>query len=80
MGKSKPSKAGFYWGKWKIASEGTIEGDLLTPSDEWEVMHVVENCLDESSPEYLMVMVPGVEKAQAVDNFFWGKPLIEVTR
>lgn len=75
-----PDKEGFWWGKWRIAAEGTREGDENTPSDEWEVMHVVRNTLDASDPEHLMVMVPGVEKTQALDSFFWGPgPLQEPT-
>ena len=36
-------------------------------------MHVVVNCLDPKDPEHLMVMVPGVEKWQSLENFFWGQ-------
>lgn len=67
-----PSKEGHYWAKWRIADEGTKEGDEQTPCHEWEVMHVVENCNDETSPEFLKVMVPGVSKWQSIENFFWG--------
>lgn len=71
-GASIPQQAGFYWAKWKIKADGTADEDD-PPGDEWEVMHVVENCVDEADPEYLMVMVPGVEKWQPVENFFWGE-------
>lgn len=67
-----PDREGFYWGKWQIADDGTVEGEELTPAREWEVMHVVENCLDRSDPEFLMVMVPGVERWQSLENFVWG--------
>jgi hypothetical protein len=67
-----PTKPGFYWAKWKIAAEGTKEGDDLTPSDEWEVVQVNLNCLDPDDPEYLSVAVCGVEKTQWLENFFWG--------
>lgn len=67
-----PTKEGFYWAKWKIAEAGTREGDDLTPSDEWEVMHVVENGGDPQDPEYFLVMVPGVEQWQSRENFYWG--------
>ena len=72
-----PEKPGFYWAKWKIASDGTKEGEELTPNDEWEVMHVVENAIDPSHPEYLMVEVPGVEQWQGIENFFWGPGPLE---
>ena len=67
-----PKEAGFYWAKWKIADDGTKEGDELTPSDGWEVVEVFVNCIDETDDEYLMVFVPGVERCQSVQNFFWG--------
>lgn len=67
-----PTAEGFYWGKWRIANEGTKEGDEQTPSDEWEVMHVVENTLDYDDPDHLMVMVPGQASWQSLENFFWG--------
>ena len=73
-----PTEEGFYWAKWKIASEGTREGDDLTPSNEWEVMHVVENSNDPDDTNHLMVMVPGVEKWQPVENFFWAKQINRV--
>jgi hypothetical protein len=67
-----PSKPGFYWAKWKIADDGTREADELTPSDKWEVVEVWENCNDAKSPEYLRVSVPGVERGQSLENFYWG--------
>jgi hypothetical protein len=67
-----PKAAGFYWGKWRIKDEGTVDEDE-SPGDEWEVMHVVVNCIDEDDPEYLMVMVPGVAKWQSIENFVWGE-------
>lgn len=69
---NKPTKEGFFWGKWKIKSPGTADEDDNVCFSEWEVMHVVENSSDETHPEYLMVMVPGVGKWQHIDNFYWG--------
>lgn len=76
-----PRKEGFYWGKWKIKAPGTADEheDIAVP--EWEVMHVVENCNDETDPEWLMVMVPGVGKWQPLENFFWSDlPPLKVPR
>ena len=67
-----PAKPGFYWAKWKIASEGTRDGDELTPSDDWEVVEVFVNCMEPEDPEYLMVNIPGVAQCQPIENFFWG--------
>lgn len=72
MSQNHPTEPGFYWGKWKIADDGTVEGDELTPSDEWEIVQVFRNCLDTSNSEYLRVSVCGVEKSQSLENFFWG--------
>jgi hypothetical protein len=69
-----PRTAGFYWAKWRIKDEGTVD-ENESPGDEWEVMHVVTNCIDEDDPEYLMVMVPGVAKWQSIENFVWGLPV-----
>lgn len=67
-----PTEPGWYWAKWKIAEEGTVEGDELTPSKEWECVQVFENCIDHNVSNWLMVSVCGVDKAQSVENFFWG--------
>lgn len=74
-----PTKEGFYWAKWRIKAAGTADEDD-PPGDEWEVMHVVENCLDEDDPEYLMVMVPGVNKWHPLENFFWGEEVKRAQR
>jgi len=66
-----PTKEGHYWAKWRIAADGTIEGDEITPSDIWEVVQV--NINGGTDPEtYLSVSVPGVEKTQWLDCFVWG--------
>lgn len=70
-----PCAAGFYWGKWRIKAAGTVD-ENETPGNEWEVMHVVVNCIDEDDPEYLMVMVPGVQKWQPLENFVWGQQVV----
>lgn len=70
-GANIPKAPGFYWARWKIKDPGTAEEDD-PPSGEWEVMHVVENCIDPDDDEYLMAMVPGVEKWQSLENFIWG--------
>lgn len=71
-----PTREGFWWAKWRIKAAGSAD-EHESPGDEWEVMHVVENCIDEDDPEHLMVMVPGVARWQPIDHFAWGD---EVTR
>lgn len=68
-----PSKPGFYWAKWKIKDPGTAEENDPPNGDHWEVVDVYVNCINPDDDEYLMAMVPGVEKAQSLENFFWGK-------
>lgn len=72
MSERTPTKPGFYWAIWQKADPGTPEGDEQTPALEWEIVHVVENCLDEDDPEYLMAAVPGQSKWQSLENFTWG--------
>lgn len=67
-----PTRPGYYWAKWKIASPGTLEGDELTPSNTWEVVQVWQNSVDPNSDEPLGVSVPGVRETQWPDQFFWG--------
>lgn len=67
-----PTKSGFYWAQWRKAIAGTRDAAELTPSDEWQPVQVFENALDDPDPEYLMVEVGGVEKAQSLDCFVWG--------
>ena len=78
--RAMPEKPGYYWAKWRIASDGTTEGDELTPSDTWEIVEVNENIIGAESmnPEEadyhsrFSVSVPGVEKVQWLDCFVWG--------
>lgn len=67
-----PTAEGFYWAKWRIADEGTPEGEQQTPSDSWEVVDVYENSADEKSPEHLRVHVSGQPRSQSLGNFIWG--------
>lgn len=71
-----PTVPGFYWAKWRIADEGTAEGDELTPSDKWEPVELAVNAIDRNHPEYLKVYVQGVTMTQSPENFVWG-PAIE---
>lgn len=72
-----PTDPGTYWAKWRIASEGTRNGDELTPSDKWEAVqvHVNDTHGKVGEPEYFYVSVPGVEQTQWLDQFVWG-PMI----
>lgn len=67
-----PTKPGYYWAQWRKAVPGTRDAAELTPSDDWQPVQVFENTLDDQHPEYLMVEVGGVEKAQSLDCFVWG--------
>lgn len=66
-----PKEPGHYWARWKIKAEGTADEDD-PPSGGWEVVQVFVNCIDPEDDEFLMVAVPGVERAQSIENFFWG--------
>lgn len=73
-----PQKPGYYWAKWQIAADGTVEGDELTPAFDWEIVQVNENVngwqdmTDEEEPERLSVSVCGVQMTQWRDCFLWG--------
>lgn len=71
-----PTHEGFWWGRHLRKAPGTADIGEPPNVNEWEVMHVVTNCLDPSDPEYLMVMVPGIEKWQALGDFAWGEEVI----
>lgn len=72
----KPTHKGFFWGRWHTPCAGTADNGDPCSGDEWEVHHVVENCLDEDDEEYLMVEVPGVSKWQPLDAFEWSEEVI----
>ena len=67
-----PSRPGFYWAQWRTAEAGTQDEGDLPPADTWDVVDVVENHMDPQKPEYLIVMVVGVSRAQSIENFIWG--------
>jgi len=75
-----PLKPGYYWAKWKIAADGTHEGDELTPSGQFEIVQVNANVSgwDEITPDHagfderLSVSVCGVRETQWPDCFVWG--------
>lgn len=74
-----PKEPGYYWARWMTASPGTPDGDELTPSAKWEIVHVDHNFLcdaDPKHPEYWLVSVPGVSAAQFGEQFLWG-PRVE---
>jgi hypothetical protein len=65
-----PNRTGYFWAKWRIASDDTPEGDELTPCDDWEIVQINENG-GEGLTEY-SVSVPGVAVVQWRDCFVWG--------
>lgn len=71
-----PGKPGYYWAKWRIAAEGTHEGELMCPFDTWEIVQVQANDVnwadDPTADEALTVLVPGVRETQWPDCFVWG--------
>lgn len=69
-----PTKPGFYWAKWRIADDGTVEGVEMTPQDRWEPVEVFDN---NATDEPLRVFVCGVQKSQTLKNFVWGNPIEE---
>lgn len=75
-----PTEAGFYWAKWKIASDGTADMPEFTPSDTWEVVEVFVNQIDRDNPEHFMVSVCGVSRSQALDGFYWGERVTQQQR
>lgn len=73
---STPEQPGVYWAKWKIAEDGTVEGNELTPSSRWEAVQVFENGGDDPT-DFLRVLIPGVQKSQSLENFTWGPGPLE---
>ncbi|MER9212390.1 hypothetical protein NKI54_09980 [Mesorhizobium sp. M0663] len=71
-----PLEPGYYWAKWRTAADGTVDGDELTPCDNWEIVQVMGNDPDwETHPaddKALFVFVCGVEEAQWRASFVWG--------
>ncbi|WAJ27588.1 hypothetical protein [Antarcticirhabdus aurantiaca] len=67
-----PIKPGYYWAKWRIATDETHEGDEQTPSDTWEIVHVNDNNGEPGSGEELSVAIAGVREGQWIDQFVWG--------
>jgi hypothetical protein len=66
-----PTHEGHFWAQWRIARDGTRDGDELTPTTKWEVVQV--NVNNNGGPgEEFTVSVPGVEMAQWRDDFVWG--------
>lgn len=61
-----PTKAGYYWAKWRIPADGTHGGKNLCPSDTWEIVEVWENTIDPApkDDEALAVSVHGVRETQ----------------
>lgn len=63
-----PRRPGYYWAKWTNIDGWKPQAvDLM-----WEVVNVFENSSDERSSDFLRVMVTGVEKTQAIQDFEWG--------
>ncbi len=67
-----PTKPGYYWAKWRIATDETHEGDELTPCDDWEIVQVNDNGGEPGTLTELSVSVHGVRETQWRDQFVWG--------
>lgn len=67
-----PDRPGHYWAKLVHPSQMPLGEDWR--SADWEVVSVDINdpCGSQGDPEYLSVLVPGVEPTQWVDDFVWG--------
>jgi hypothetical protein len=72
LGATFPTRAGFYWAKWLTAERETRHAQMLTPSDDWEIVWVFENSTDQRKEDFLRVLVIGVEASQSIKNFEWG--------
>lgn len=71
-----PMEEGFYWAQWRIADDGTQDGDEVPPIGTWEVVEVYENG-HRGEPDHLRVFVLGISKSQSLENFVWGAgPLV----
>lgn len=76
-----PYRPGYYWAKWKIAADGTHEGDELTPAHDFEIVQVNANVShwadckpgEADYDERFSVSVPGVRETQWLDCFVWGE-------
>jgi hypothetical protein len=66
----RPEKPGWWWAIWKSKAEGTADPDD-EPGPNPEIVEVIENCIDETDPEYLGVFVGGVGNMQFLENFEW---------
>ena len=73
-----PEKPGYYWAKWRFATDETFEGDDLAPSDDWEIVQVNDNGGEPGSGEELSVALAGVREVQWVDQFFWGSRVADL--
>jgi hypothetical protein len=52
---SIPTKPGFYWVKLCIRDERTADEDVFKPKNNWEVVDVFENCINQSDPEHFRI-------------------------
>lgn len=66
-----PTKAGFYWAKWRICDDGTADEAEFVPQTTFEPVIVVNN-MEGIEREPLRVLVAGVARSQSLENFFWG--------
>lgn len=77
MKNETPTKPGYYWAKWRIPADGTHEGELLCPSDEWGIVEVWANTIYwdryPTADEAFGVSIPGVRETQWADCFVWGE-------
>ena len=75
-----PQAPGYYWAKWRIASDDTHEGEEITPSDTWEIVQINDNNGEAGSLEELSVSVHGVRETQWRDCFIWGPQVSGLNR
>lgn len=71
--KTLPDEPGFYWAKWRICDEGTVDEAVFQPNNHWEVVEVLDEFSGDKLPS--RVFVAGVEKSQSIENFVWARPI-----
>ena len=71
----RPTKPGFYWGRWHTPAPGTADDGEMCSGAEWEVHSVFHDGFGGPDDE-LLAFVPGVEKSQPLDAFEWGAEVV----
>ncbi len=71
-----PQREGFFWAKQKLTDHpDDVEIETIRSLNEWYVVEVFENHINDGEPDQWRVFVHGHGGSESIENFYWGEEI-----